>query len=86
MRHDIERRVYQETEYMLQTKDTIRNTAKIFGISKSTVHIDLSKRLKLVNGKLFKEIKNILDENFSEKHLRGGKSTKEKYLKSKKIF
>lgn len=81
MKQNIERRVLQEAEYMLQTKDTIRNTAKIFGLSKSSVHVDLSKRLRIVDRKLFEEIKKILDENFSQKHIRGGLSTRKKYMK-----
>lgn len=81
MRQDIERRVLQEAEYVIQTKDTIRNTAKLFGVSKSSVHIDLSKRLKKTKPNLYVEIKKISDENFSQKHIRGGLSTKEKYFK-----
>lgn len=66
-------------EYVLRTHETIRESAKKFHLSKSTVHYDLSIRLQKVDSKLYEEIKKILQEHFEEKHLRGGESTKKKY-------
>ena len=66
-------------EYVLKTHETIRESAKKFHLSKSTVHYDLSIRLQKVDSKLYEEIKKILQEHFEEKHLRGGESTKKKY-------
>ncbi|MDD2445527.1 MAG: sporulation transcriptional regulator SpoIIID [Clostridia bacterium] len=68
-------------KYILRTKSTVRYTAEVFGISKSTVHFDVSKRLKKVDFSLYEKVHKILENNFSEKHIRGGESTKNKYLK-----
>ena len=68
---------------IIQTKDTVRSTAKKFGVSKSTVHKDVSDRLLKINPILAKEVREILDENKAERHLRGGMATKLKYLKEK---
>lgn len=69
--------------YILTNNATIRQTAKVFGYSKSTVHNDLGLPLKKANPKLYEKIKIILKINFEEKHLRGGEATKQKYLKNK---
>ena len=69
--------------YIIETKDTVRSTAKKFGVSKSTVHKDVSDRLLKINPILAKEVREILDENKAERHLRGGMATKLKYLKEK---
>lgn len=69
--------------YLLENKSTIRQTAQVFSLSKSTVHIDVSKRLKKINYPLFLEVKKILDFNFKERNKRGGYATKIKYLKLK---
>lgn len=66
-------------EYIIENKATVRQTAKIFGISKSTVHKDVSERLKTVKPSLYKEVKTILDINKQERHIRGGEATKRKY-------
>lgn len=66
-------------EYIIENKATVRQTAKIFGISKSTVHKDVSERLKTVQPSLYKEVKTILDINKQERHIRGGEATKRKY-------
>lgn len=71
-------------EYILNNNATIRQTAKVFGISKSTVHLDVSKKLKNVDYELFKDVKTILEKNFSERNIRGGRATKIKYEKLKK--
>ena len=79
----IEERAILLAHYIIETKDTVRSTAKKFGISKSTVHKDVSDRLLKINPVLAKEVREILDENKAERHLRGGMATKLKYLKEK---
>ena len=71
-------------EYVVENKVTVRACAAYFGISKSTVHKDLTHRLKVVNPVLFCDVKQILDTNKSERHLRGGEATRKKYLISAK--
>jgi len=68
-------------EYVIDTKSTVRSTAQHFGISKSTVHKDLSQKLKYLNPRLYDDVKEILELNKSERHLRGGEATRQKYLK-----
>ena len=73
--------------YILETKATVRAAAKQFGISKSTVHTDVSKRLKDIDFELYERVRDILDENKAERHIRGGKATREKYrLKREEAF
>ncbi len=79
----IEERATLLAHYIIETKDTVRSTAKKFGVSKSTVHKDVSDRLLKINPALAKEVREILDENKAERHLRGGMATKLKYLKEK---
>ncbi len=79
----IEERAITLAHYIIDSKDTVRGTAKKFGISKSTVHKDLSQRLEKINTELFKEVREILDENKAERHIRGGLATKKKYEKMK---
>lgn len=81
MKSYIKERTLQVAGHIFETKDTIRRTAKIFNLSKSTVHNDISKRLKKIDGNLFFEVQKVLNENFSQKHLRGGEATRKKYLK-----
>jgi putative DeoR family transcriptional regulator (stage III sporulation protein D) len=76
-------RCVQEALYVIRHKATVRETAKAFSISKSTVHKDITERLKHTNYKLYYKVKEILDENFSVRHLRGGEATKRKYSKHK---
>ena len=66
-------------EYIIEHHSTVRATAKAFGISKSTVHKDLTERLKRVNPQLYDEARKVLDLNKQERHIRGGMATKEKY-------
>lgn len=73
-------------EYVIETEATVRGTALHFGISKSTVHKDLTAKLKYVNPLLYRCAKEILDKNKSERHLRGGEATRNKYLKQKNKF
>lgn len=83
MKENIRVRAITEAEYILKTKATVRDAAKAFDVSKSTVHKDVSERLKNIDLSLYEEVKKILDFNLSERHLRGGIATKEKYLKYK---
>ena len=65
--------------YVLETKATVRDAAKVFGYSKSTVHKDLSDRLKGIDPELHSKVREVLEFNLSERHIRGGSATKEKY-------
>ena len=78
-------RTKQLAEYMLKTKCTIRQVAKVFGMAKSTVHYDLQNRLKTFDTNLYNQVVELLDENFSQKNIRGGEATKQKYLKLKLV-
>lgn len=73
------RRVVDEANYMLDTKKTIREVAKVFNVSKSTVHKDLHERLMDIDFDLFKRIDDILKYHIDIRHIRGGESTKKKY-------
>ncbi len=75
----IEERAIQLAQYIIESKDTVRGTAKKYGISKSTVHKDVSERLQKINPILAVEVRKILDENKAERHIRGGLATKLKY-------
>ncbi|NLP27774.1 MAG: sporulation transcriptional regulator SpoIIID [Clostridia bacterium] len=79
MKDYIEERVLEVANYIIDSKATIRKTAKIFGVSKSTIHKDMTERLPKINPAIAKEAKLILDLNKSERHIRGGKATKMKY-------
>ena len=72
----------QLAEYVIESGSTVRKCAFLFGISKSTVHKDLAYKLKEINPGLYEQVKEILDKNKSERHLRGGEATRKKYLKS----
>lgn len=80
MKDYIEERAIDIANYIIENKATVRQTAKQFGISKSTVHKDVTERLMQVNPALAKEARKVLDVNKSERHIRGGMATKEKYL------
>lgn len=75
----IEERAVELAHYIIDNKDTVRGAAKKFGVSKSTVHKDITERLKKINLSLANEAKKILDENKAERHLRGGEATRLKY-------
>ena len=77
----IEERAIDLAHYIVETKDTVRGAAKKFGVSKSTVHKDVSERLLHINHALALEVRKILDENKAERHIRGGLATKLKYEK-----
>ena len=75
----IDERAIELAHYIIDSKDTVRGAAKKIGISKSTVHKDVSERLKKINPSLAREVRRILDENKAERHIRGGMATKLKY-------
>ena len=79
------RRVLLEAEYIVEHKSTVRATAQVFGVGKSTVHKDMVLRLKDVNLELYYQVKDILKINLEERHIRGGLATKQKYTKLKSV-
>ena len=76
----IEERAMEIANYIIENNATVRQTAKAFGISKSTVHKDVAERLEKINPALATEVRKVLDVNKSERHIRGGLATREKYL------
>lgn len=81
MRGVVEERAVMLAEYIIENKATVRAAAKKFCISKSTVHKDVAERLKKINPSLYANVKEVLDLNKSERHIRGGLATKRKYEK-----
>lgn len=75
----IEERAARLGEYIVEKGATVRQAAKAFGVSKSTVHKDVTQRLCAIDRGLYRRVKRILDENKAQRHLRGGQATKEKY-------
>ena len=75
MKGIVEERAAMLGEYIIESKATVRSTAKKFGVSKSTVHKDVSQRLKVLNPALYRQVREILDTNKSERHIRGGLAT-----------
>lgn len=84
MLFDLTQRIILEARYIIKNKATVRQTAKVFGVSKSCVHKDVSVKLKKIDYLLFMQVKDILAQNFKEKHLRGGQSTKNKFAQINK--
>lgn len=80
MNKSVQSRAVVLGEYIADTGATVRAAAKVFKISKSTVHKDVSKRLKDIDAALYKRVDKILQQNKSERHIRGGEATKNKYL------
>ena len=83
MADTIKQRACELAVYMIENNATVRSTAKHFGISKSTVHKDLSQRLPRYNPLLYQQVRCILDINKSQRHIRGGLATKNKYLNAR---
>ena len=79
MKEYIEERAVAIANYIIDHNATVRQTAKKFGISKSTVHKDLSERLPVYNRTLYLQVKEILEENKAQRHIRGGLATRRKY-------
>ena len=82
MNDDVKERVIRAAEYMVKTGATVRDTAKKLSVSKSTVHKDVSERVKYVDSELYLAVRKVLDVNLKERHLRGGEATKRKYENS----
>ncbi len=81
MREDIKERVLKTAAYIIEKQTTVRQAAKVIGVSKSTVFTDMTARLPSLDGGTYKEVKAILDKNKEERHIRGGEKTRQKYSK-----
>jgi len=81
----IEKRAVEIANYIINEGATVRQTARVFGVSKSTVHKDVTERLPKINPLMANQVKDILDANKAERHIRGGKATKMKYKTINKI-
>lgn len=79
IKENLERRAEELALYLVENQTTVRAAAKQFGISKSTVHKDISERLPLYNRALWLQVKALLDENKAQRHIRGGLATRRKY-------
>lgn len=79
MKFNVEERVYELAEYIIENRSTVRAAAKRFGISKSTVHKDVTDRLREMDRTLYLKVREILLENKKERHIRGGMATRQKY-------
>ena len=80
----IEERVLRCAEYIVETGCTVRACSAHFSISKSTVHKDVAERLRYINAELYEEVRKVLAFNLSERHIRGGLATRDKYIKEDK--
>lgn len=85
MNKRILKRVLDESIYIIDNKETVRNVAKIFNVSKSTVHKDMQERLKDVDQEKYKKVTEIFNYHIETRHINGGNATKNKYLKLKAI-
>ena len=83
MNKNIYDRVTKESKYIILTNSTIRETASVFGVSKSTVHKDIRERLFEIDKKMYEKVSSILEYHVDIKHIRGGESTKRKFLQKK---
>lgn len=81
MKGNMEQRACDLAEYIILHDTTVRKAAEMFGVSKSTVHKDLSERLPHFNRTLYLEVKKVLDKNKAQRHIRGGLATRQKYIK-----
>lgn len=79
MKEYIRRRTLDICDHILLSKDTVRQAAALFGVSKSTVHKDMIERLPLINQSLSEKIRLVLEQNKAERHIRGGEATRKKY-------
>jgi putative DeoR family transcriptional regulator (stage III sporulation protein D) len=79
MQNYIRKRAVRVANHILNTSNTVRQTAEVFGISKSTVHKDVAERLPRIDANLARQVKEILEKNKSERHIRGGEATRLKY-------
>jgi len=85
MQNYIRKRAVKIGQYILRTSATVRQAAEVFGISKSTVHKDVSERLPRINKELAEEVKAVLNKNKAERHLRGGEATRQKYMAQQRV-
>ncbi|MBR0088545.1 MAG: sporulation transcriptional regulator SpoIIID [Clostridia bacterium] len=83
MKDYIEQRAVKTAQYIIENGATVRGAARVFNISKSTVHKDIHERLQKINPALHKEAQRVLEQNKAERHIRGGIATREKYLSEK---
>lgn len=83
MKGIVEERAVELAEYIVENKTTVRAAAKQFGVSKSTVHMDVARILRSLNPQLYSEVREILDINKAQRHIRGGLATREKYKSMK---
>lgn len=81
----VEKRCMELGEYIIQTNSTVRQAGEFFGISKSTVHIDVTKRLRQISPSMAHSVNKVLQQNKAVRHIRGGNATKQKYLDMKSI-
>lgn len=79
MQEYIRRRVLEVSTYLIETSATVRQAARVFGVSKSTIHKDMTERLPRINQQLARKVRIVLDTNKAERHLRGGEATRRKY-------
>ncbi|MGE5560190.1 MAG: sporulation transcriptional regulator SpoIIID [Chloroflexota bacterium] len=84
MKDYIWKRVLDISAHICRTKDTVRDAAKVFGVSKSTVHKDVTERLPRISPELARKVKGVLETNKAERHLRGGEATRRKYRTTQK--
>ncbi|MBO2519283.1 sporulation transcriptional regulator SpoIIID [Limnochorda sp.] len=85
MREYIRKRVLEISAYIVDTNATVRQAASVFGVSKSTVHKDVTERLPRVNAELALRVKRVLERNKAERHIRGGEATRQKYRGERKV-
>ena len=83
MQDYIQKRVLEISNYILESQATVRQTASVFGVSKSTVHKDVTERLPLINEMVARRVRDILENNKAERHLRGGEATRQKYRRER---
>lgn len=83
MKKEIIQRTLEEALYIIETKQTIRELTKVFNVSKSTIHKDLSERLKYINLQTYRKVEEILKQHLNTRHIKGGESTRKKYKKLK---
>lgn len=82
---EIKLRVFKEAEYMIKSGDTLRGASAVFGVGKSTVHSDMTEKLKHLDFGLYKSVRKVIYKNLSERHIRGGNATKRKYVEIKNM-
>ncbi|QGG47174.1 sporulation transcriptional regulator SpoIIID [Heliorestis convoluta] len=79
MQDYIRKRVLEVSQFIMESAATVRQTATVFGVSKSTIHKDVTERLPIINPQLAQEVKAVLEKNKLERHIRGGEATRKKY-------